>query len=92
MIIQGFENSAMHITKDETLNKYLILVEKQISEGFHKSAKLIADNVESYSENHHSIEISGAHYSVYPGMDFLPMVARISKSRNYRLYNQSIAA
>jgi hypothetical protein len=92
VIIKGLDNSVIHIQKHSVLDKYIILVEKQISEGFAKSFKLIADNFESYENDTHSFEISGAHYSVTPNMDFLPMVNRILNSRSYRLYKQRVVA
>ena len=89
MIINGQENSALHITKDEKLNKYMVLAVKQVSESIHKSAKVMVDEVHIF-DNSHSIEISGAHYAVVKDMDFYPMVSRISKSRSYRKYKNRV--
>lgn len=90
MIIQGLENSALHISKNEDMNKYMIVVVKEASDGIHRSAKLIADKVHSFTNDSHSIEISGAHYAVCPEMDFFPLVNRISRSRSYRKYKTRV--
>lgn len=90
MVINGQGNSAIHISKDENLNKYLVMVMKEVSEGNHKSAKLIADEVHSFDNESHSIEISGAHYAVCPDMDFFSMANRITKSRSYRKYKTQL--
>jgi hypothetical protein len=85
MVIAGIENSTLHVTKHETIDKYVVMVVKELSEGFHKSAKLIVDNVHVF-EDSHSLEMSGAHYAIVPDMDFFTMISRISKSRSYRRY------
>jgi hypothetical protein len=90
MIIEGTGNSSLRVVKHEEYNKYLVMVTKQVSEGFHKSVKLVVDNVHSYSEGSHSIEISGVHYAVTPELDFFPMASRIVKSRSYRRYKTEV--
>ena len=92
MIIEGTDNSSLHVVKHDEYDKYLVMVTKQVSEGFHKSVKLVVDNVHSYSDDSHSIEISGSHYAVIPEMDFFSMASRISKSRSYRRYKNQVQA
>jgi len=92
MIIEGSNNTKLHVMESNRPGKIMVVVSKNVTEGVQKVTKITVDKFTSYGEGSHSIEIEGVHYAIIPGMDFRRMGKRIYHSKSYRNYRKQFAA